>query len=106
RSSGGERISGVAAKTENVRTIVGARQTSEGNTVDLLSQGQASGDQTIRAMRPQVIEPHWKERGRSHGRYRDWRSWSDPPRRSQRRRTLPSEELGDEIRLFPGCKSY
>ena len=37
RSSGGERISGVAAKTENVRTIVGARQTSEGNTVVIMA---------------------------------------------------------------------
>src|SRR5262249_60667961 len=41
-------------------------------------------------------------RGHSNGRYHDWRSWNHPTRRSERRRTLSSEELGDEIRLLPG----
>src|SRR5215510_13047424 len=53
-------------------------------------------------MRLKVVVPHRKERGHSNGRYHDWRSWSHPTRRSERRRTLSSEELGDEIRLLPG----
>src|SRR5580704_1214907 len=52
RSSGGERISGVATKTENIRTIVGSRPTSKGNAVDLaLSQRGHRGNETIRTMR-------------------------------------------------------
>src|SRR5262249_18433650 len=34
--------------------------------------------------------PHRKERGHSNSRYHDWRSWSHPTRRSERRRTLSS----------------
>src|SRR5215475_4705394 len=58
--------------------------------------------ETICTMRLKVVVPHRKERGHSNGRYHDWRSWSHPTRRSERRRTLSSEELGDEIRLLPG----
>ena len=57
-------------------------------------------------MRLKVVVPHRKERGHSNGRYHDWRSWSHPTRRSERRRTLSSEELGDEIRLLPGRQSH
>src|SRR5499426_3779706 len=96
-------ISGVATKAEDVRTIVGSHQTSEGNAVDLaLSHGAAWGEETICTMRLKVVVPHRKERGHSNGRYHDWRSWNHPTRRSERRRTLSSEELGDEIRLLPG----
>src|SRR6266576_374755 len=89
------------------RTIVGSHQTSEGNTVDLaLSHGAAWGEETICTMRLKVVVPHRKERGHSNGRYHDWRSWSHPTRRSERRRTLSSEELGEEIRLLPGRQSH
>src|SRR5215467_5733098 len=57
-------------------------------------------------MRLKVVVPHRKERGHSNGRYHDWRSWNHPTRRSERRRTLSSEELGDEIRLLPGRQSH
>src|SRR6266566_2636500 len=57
-------------------------------------------------MRLKVVVPHRKERGHSNGRYHDWRSWSHPTRRSERRRTLSSEELGDEIRFLPGRQSH
>src|SRR5260221_13453149 len=88
------------------RTIVGSHQTSEGNAIDLaLSHGAAWGEETICTMRLKVVVPHRKERGHSNGRYHDWRSWSHPTRRSERRRTLSSEELGDEIRLLPGRQS-
>src|SRR5215831_3241477 len=87
--------------------IVGSHQTSEGNAVDLaLSHGAAWGEETICTMRLKVVVPHRKERGHSNGRYHDWRSWSHPTRRSERRRTLSSEELGDEIRLLPGRQSH
>src|SRR5262249_44423853 len=62
----------------------------------------AWGEETICTMRLKVVVPHRKERGHSNGRYHDWRSWNHPTRRSERRRTLSSEELGDEIRLLPG----
>src|SRR5262249_27225313 len=64
------------------------------------------GEETICTMRLKVVVPHRKERGHSNGRYHDWRSWSHPTRRSERRRTLSSEELGDEIRLLPGRQSH
>ena len=57
-------------------------------------------------MRLKVVVPHRKERGHSNGRYHDWRSRNHPTRRSERRRTLSSEELGDEIRLLPGRQSH
>src|SRR5262245_64546855 len=66
----------------------------------------AWGEETICTMRLKVVEPHRKERGHSNGRYHDWRSWNHPTRRSERRRTLSSEELGDEIRLLPGRQSH
>src|SRR5262249_33952931 len=62
--------------------------------------------ETICMMRLKVVEPHRKERGHSNGRYHDRCSWSHPTRRSERRRTLSSEELGDEIRLLPGRQSH
>jgi heme/copper-type cytochrome/quinol oxidase subunit 2 len=63
-----KRISGLATKTKDVRTIVGSHQTSEGNAVDLaLSHGAARGEETIRMMRLKVVEPHRKERGHSNG---------------------------------------
>src|SRR3979411_1087819 len=56
RRRSGERISGVATKTEDVRTIVGSHQTSEGNAVDLaLSHGAARGDRD---------DPHDETQGR------------------------------------------
>src|SRR5262245_12308879 len=60
----------------------------------------------IETIRLKVVVPHRKERGHSNGRYHDWRSWNHPTRRSERRRTLSSEELGDEIRLLPGRQSH
>src|SRR6516165_4217841 len=57
-------------------------------------------------MRLKVVVPHRKERGHFNGRYRDWRSWNHPTRRSERRRALSSEELGDEVRLLPGRQSH
>src|SRR6266536_4174564 len=66
----------------------------------------AWGEETICTMRLKVDVPHRKERGHSNGRYHDWRSWSHPTRRSESRRTLSSEELGDEIRLLPGRQSH
>src|SRR2546425_10306680 len=68
--------------------------------------GRRHGEETICTMRLKVVVPHRKERGHSNGRYHDWRSWSHPTRRSERRRTLSSEELGDEIRLLPGRQSH
>src|SRR3979411_252231 len=91
RRRSGERISGVAAKTEDVRTIVGSHQTSEGNAIDLaLSHGAAWGEETICTMRLKVVVPHRKERGHSNGRYHDWRSRNHQtlPREHTRHRSL------------------
>src|SRR5215475_3987326 len=66
----------------------------------------ATAQETICTMRLNVVVPHGKERGHSNGRCHDWCSWSHPTCRSERRRTLSSEELGDEIRFLPGCQSH
>jgi Heme/copper-type cytochrome/quinol oxidases, subunit 1 len=54
----------VATKTEDVRTIVGSHQTSEGNAVGLaLSYRAATAQETICTVRLNVVVPHGKSEG-------------------------------------------